>query len=76
MQDSIESVQQTSDGVLVCFHSGTVCYFPADFLAEHAGTGSTQIFLDHDPSPQHSACAEIERDFREHPTMLFGDSLS
>jgi hypothetical protein len=53
MNTDISMVTFVSDGLLVNFSNGTHCYFPASFLVEHAGQGSNQVFLDHDPSASH-----------------------
>ena len=49
MQKPIESVQIVSDGIVVRFSDGVLTYFPQNFLREHMGLGSNQIFLDYDP---------------------------
>ena len=46
MDRSIESVELVSDGILVRFSDGLLTYFPQDFLRDHIGIGSNQVFLD------------------------------
>lgn len=52
MDRPIESVEIVSDGIVVRFSDGLLSYFPHDFLREHVGTGSNQVFLDHNPSTE------------------------
>ncbi len=49
MEKQIESVQIVSDGIVVRFSDGVLTYFPQNFLRDHIGVGSNQVFLDHDP---------------------------
>lgn len=50
MHRPIESVEIVSDGILVRFSDGQLTYFPHDFLREHIGVGSNQVFLDQSSS--------------------------
>ena len=50
MERPITSVEIVSDGILVRFSDGLLSYFPHDFLRDHIGTGSNQVFLDQNPS--------------------------
>jgi hypothetical protein len=45
----IESAEIVSDGIVVRFSDGVLTYFSQEFLREHIGVGSNQIFLDYDP---------------------------
>lgn len=49
MEKPIESVKIVSDGIVVRFSDGVLSYFPQNFLREHIGIGSNQLFLDYDP---------------------------
>jgi hypothetical protein len=51
MEQPIVSVSTVSDGLIVAFRDGYQGYFSAEFLLEHLGCGSNQMFLDYDPSP-------------------------
>ncbi len=54
MTRPIASVQIVSDGIVVRFSDGVLTYFSQNFLRDHIGVGSNQIFLDYDPC----ACAK------------------
>ncbi len=49
MEKPIKSVQIVSDGIVVRFSDGVLTYYPQNFLRDHIGVGSNQLFLDHDP---------------------------
>jgi hypothetical protein len=49
VEKPIESVEIVSDGILVRFNDGVLTYFPQNFLRDHIGVGSNQVFLDYDP---------------------------
>ena len=46
MERPIMSVEMVSDGILVRFSDGMLTYFSHDFLRDHVGVGSNQVFLD------------------------------
>lgn len=50
MEPPIESVEIVSDGILVRFSDGLLAYFPHEFLRDHIGIGSNQVFVDHNPA--------------------------
>ena len=52
MNQPITSVLTVSDGLVVSFRDGYRGYFSAEFLLEHLGSGSNQMFLDYDPTPE------------------------
>ncbi len=51
MNEQIASVETAMDGIMVEFGDGRRCYFAAEFLSANVDDGSSQIFLDYDPSP-------------------------
>lgn len=55
MDRPIVSVTTVSDGVIVAFRDGYQGYFSSEFLLEHLGLGSNQMFLDYDPSPKENS---------------------
>ena len=55
MERPIESVEIVSDGILVRFADGLLTYFSHNFLRDHIGVGSNQIFLDRGASTEESA---------------------
>ncbi len=57
MDQPILSVSTVSDGLIVAFRNGERGYFSAEFLLEHLGLGSNQMFLDYDPSPKEIAAS-------------------
>lgn len=67
MERPIESVEIVSDGILVRFSDGLLTYFSHDFLRDHIGIGSNQVFLDHNPAPDSGVLAGLPG--RLHPVM-------